>query len=87
MQFDLSFRGTISVDVEAAIPLAVQIEGPLKVTTRFQGEALESNGTSMTEITARPVREEGDCFEDEYGARIRRGSILHLRPRPWQARA
>ena len=34
--------------------------------------------TAMTEIRARPVWEDGECFEDEYGARIRRGSILHV---------
>ena len=47
--------------------------GPPGGTTTFDGSC-----TAMTEITALPVWERDECYEDEYGARIRRGSILQL---------
>jgi len=34
--------------------------------------------TFMTEITALPVEDQGDCFVDEYGVKYRRGSALHV---------
>jgi uroporphyrinogen decarboxylase len=41
--------------------------------------------TAMTEVAALPVEESGDCYVDEYGARIRRGAELGLE-RPALAR-
>lgn len=34
--------------------------------------------TALTEIKAAPVKEEGDCFVDDYGVGYRRGSTLHV---------
>ena len=34
--------------------------------------------SAMTEVTAQPAWDDGAYFQDEFGARFRRGSILHL---------
>lgn len=50
---------------------------------RFLGSAgglitFDGSFTAMTEVKAQPVHDDGEYFEDEYGAKLRRGSILHL---------
>ena len=47
--------------------------GPEGGTKTFAGSY-----TSMTEISALPVSESGDCYTDDFGAEFRRGSIPHL---------
>ena len=69
---------SIWVDAEMVEPLA-DIYGPERFLGPTGGtRTYDSSFTAMTEIVALPVREEGQCFEDEYGARFRRGSTLHL---------
>ena len=47
--------------------------GPEGGTKTFAGSY-----TAMTEITALPVSDSGDCYTDDFGARFQRGSIPHL---------
>lgn len=68
----------IWVDPEMVGPLS-DIYGP----ERFIGSAsdtatFDGSFTAMTEVAAQPLREEGDLFEDEFGATLRRGTLLHL---------
>ena len=68
----------IWVDAEMVGPLA-EIYGPERfLGPAGGGRAFDGSFTAMREVTAQPVWEEGECYEDEYGARFRRGSILHL---------
>ncbi len=34
--------------------------------------------TAMTEVVARPLEEQGECYVDDYGVTYRRGSTLHV---------
>ena len=61
------------------VGLLAEIYGP----ERFLGPAggtrtFDGSFTAMREIAAQPIWEEGEHYEDEYGARLRRGSILQL---------
>ena len=47
--------------------------GPAGGTHTFDGSY-----TAMMDLHALPISEEGEYFEDEYGTKLRRGSILHL---------
>ena len=86
---DIVFRA-LRFEESATCPYYVWVDaamvGPLSDVygpERFLGPAggtrtFDGSFTAMTEIRALPVWEEGEFYRDEYGTRIRSGSIMHV---------
>jgi uroporphyrinogen decarboxylase len=68
----------IWIDDAMVEPLAARFGAENFVGVPGSTRTFAGSYTAMTEVAALPIEEEGDCYVDEYGAKIRRGAELGL---------
>jgi uroporphyrinogen decarboxylase len=68
----------IWIDDRMVAPLAARFGAENFVGSPGSTRTFGGSYTAMTEVAALPIEDHGDCYVDEYGAKIRRGAELGL---------